>query len=204
MGKIRASNPLTRVHHVGMVVKDIDKTIKDLEALGIGRFAHPSLPGWLEKRLFKGKTFDTKYKFPGMKPFVHPMMYKVIEAGPGSSFADAGLPPMVADRPDGSKPAVSGELKEHIKIYKAWIGDQIIELIQPGDESSSWGKYLKEKGDGIQHIGFEVNDVAVVKKLVENGAVVLGGGTVLDGKGSFGYYLNLGSGLIIDIFKGYY
>ncbi len=204
MKKNKRSNPFSHVHHIGMVVADINKTVKDLEALGIGRFNHPSLPGWLERRLFKGKTFDTRYKIPGIKPFVHPMMYKVIESNPSSSFADAGLPLMTAGRPDGNKPSAPGQLQENIKIFKAWLGDQIIEIIQPGTDTTSWGKHLKEKGEGIQHVGFQVDDVAIVQKLVENGATVLGGGIVHDNKGSFGYYLNLGSGLIIDIFKGYY
>lgn len=33
-----------------------------------------------------------------------------------------------------------------------------LELIQPGDAPSTWRNYLNEKGEGIHHVAFNVND----------------------------------------------
>jgi methylmalonyl-CoA/ethylmalonyl-CoA epimerase len=48
--------------HVGVVVRDLDKTVKRLESLGIGPFEPLPLPPLIEKRLFRGKPMDAKEK----------------------------------------------------------------------------------------------------------------------------------------------
>jgi len=193
--------PIKKIHHIGIVTADIEKTVKKLEAYGIGKFAHPALPAWLEKRLFKDKTFDYTWKFLWMGPYVHPMMYKIIEVDHSMSEAELaklGLPPMKMEGAGGEKP------KSRYKIYKAWLGGLILEIGQPIEGETPWMRYLKKHGEGLQHIGLEVDNMGQINRLIENGAVKLAGGTVENGRGHFGYYLDLGLGFSVDIFKGYY
>ena len=53
------------------------------------------------------------------------------------------------------------------------IGDIELELIQPGQEDSPWKDFLDTKGEGIQHLGFKVNNLEdVIHTLIEQGASV--------------------------------
>lgn len=64
-----------------------------------------------------------------------------------------------------------------------------LELIQPNDAHSVWRDILNEKGEGIHHIAFNVDDTdAVVKVLVEEyGAVVEQHGLYGDASGQYTY-----------------
>ena len=197
----KVKRPFKRLHHVGIVTADIEKTVKKLEDFGIGRFAHPSLPKWLETLLFKNKTLDKTYKFLWIGPFVHPMMYTLLDvdhSADAATLEKMGLPPMKMEGPGGEKP------KSRYKIYKAWIGDIILEVGQPMEGETPWAKDLEKKGEGLQHIGIEVDTIEQVNQFVERGAIKLGGGIVDNGRGHFGYYIDPGLGFNIDIFKGYY
>ena len=53
------------------------------------------------------------------------------------------------------------------------MGDIELELIQPGEEESPWKDFLDSKGEGVQHLGFKVDNLQdVIPKLVEQGAKV--------------------------------
>ena len=53
------------------------------------------------------------------------------------------------------------------------MGDIELELIQPGEEESPWRDFLDNKGEGVQHLGFKVNNLdEVLPGLVEQGAKV--------------------------------
>jgi hypothetical protein len=83
MGNKKKSYPLlNKVHHVGIVVRDIEKSAKLLENYGLSRSLYPSLPGWLEKLLFHYKPFDREFKFFGIGPFIHPALFKILEWEP--------------------------------------------------------------------------------------------------------------------------
>lgn len=64
-----------------------------------------------------------------------------------------------------------------------------LELIEPNDAHSVWRDILNEKGEGIHHIAFNVDDTdAVVKVLVEEyGAVVEQHGLYGDASGQYTY-----------------
>jgi len=54
------------------------------------------------------------------------------------------------------------------------IGESNIELVQPAEADSPLVKYLENKGQGIHHICFEVDDVeAEVKAYLEKGATLI-------------------------------
>jgi len=106
------------------------------------------------------------------------------------------------NRPD-SKYAFRGK-EEHIKIRQAFaqVGPLELELIQPmeGDRNAYRG-FLEQKGGGIHHILFEVDDMdQVVCSLAEKGVGVLQAGTgirpgtrwaLLDTQESVGFLLEL-------------
>lgn len=55
-----------------------------------------------------------------------------------------------------------------LKIAFFTLGDVLIELIQPLKEGSSAWDFLQERGEGIEHIAFEVNDIhAELKAIME-------------------------------------
>jgi len=54
---------------------------------------------------------------------------------------------------------VRGKPVEHaMRMALAMIGDVMWELIQPLDDKSIYAEFLKEHGEGIHHILFEVDD----------------------------------------------
>lgn len=50
------------------------------------------------------------------------------------------------------------EQKVNVASFK--IGDVLIELTSPTEESSTIHKYIEKKGEGIHHIAFQSDDVA--------------------------------------------
>ena len=67
MGKSRpAASPFSKLIQVGVVVKDLDKTVERLSSLGIGPFTPMPLPPDAEQ-WFRGKPLDAKFKISGAK-----------------------------------------------------------------------------------------------------------------------------------------
>ena len=133
--------------HIGLVVKDMDATIKKLTALGIGPFKPRILPPDA-KETYRGKPFNPS---------------------------------------------------KRVAIQLTQIGNMELELIQPIDGASPHQEFLDSKGEGIQHLGFIVDNLAQsVKELTgESSEVMLtsqfkGGGGVA--------YLDLkAAGLIVEL-----
>ena len=137
----------TRLAHIGVVVRDMNKTIERLTALGIGPFKPRILPP------------DAQEKYRG-KPFIP---------------------------------------SQRVAIQITQIGNMELELIQPIDGESPHQEFLDQKGEGIQHLGFIVNNLEEeVKRLTAKGSSILltsqfkGGGGVA--------YLDLdAAGLIVEL-----
>lgn len=55
-------SPFSKLIHVGVVVRDIDKAIKYLSSLGVGASQPSSPPGPMTEALFRGKPVDWKLK----------------------------------------------------------------------------------------------------------------------------------------------
>jgi len=146
----KAKLPFTRIVHIGVVVRDMKKTIERLEALGIGPFTPRILPA------------DAQETYRG-KPFVP---------------------------------------SQRVAIQITHIGDMELELIQPIGGESPHQEFLDEKGEGIQHLGFFVDNLDKdVKRLTDEGSTILltskfkGGGGVA--------YLDLDiAGLIVELVQG--
>ena len=137
----------TRITHIGLVVKDMNKTIQRLTALGIGPFT-PRMPPPDAKETYRGKPF---------------------------------IP------------------SQRVAIQITHIGDMELELIQPINGESPHQEFLDKKGEGIQHLGFMVDNLQEdVKRLTDQGSEILftsqfkGGGGVT--------YLDLDvAGLIVEL-----
>jgi methylmalonyl-CoA/ethylmalonyl-CoA epimerase len=120
-----AKSTFTNLVHVAVVVRDIDKTIKRLEALGISPFYEAKIPPGAEGLFFRGRPLISKFR-----------------------------------------------------EYKAKIGKLELEIFQPDDNPSPWKEFLDTKGEGIHHLGFQIEDVEkTVKELTDKGAE-----TILTGK----------------------
>ena len=64
------------------------------------------------------------------------------------------------------------------------IGNLQLQLAQPGKGKSHYKDFLETKGEGVFHIGFEVDDVNLVEnQLTHNGMEVLASGRRDDGSG---------------------
>ncbi|MBN2075353.1 MAG: VOC family protein [Dehalococcoidales bacterium] len=65
-------------------------------------------------------------------------------------------------------------LESDYKALVARMGNMQIEIIQPDDKPNPWREFLETRGEGIHHIGFQVNDVeGEVSRLTGHGAEVL-------------------------------
>jgi len=91
-------------------------------------------------------------------------------------FEKLGIGPFVLpDAPAGAeglfyqgKPLESG-----YKALVTRIGNMQIEIIQPDDKPNPWKEFLETRGEGIHHIGFQVDDVeGEVDRLINHGAEV--------------------------------
>ena len=119
---VKKKSSFDKLHHVGLVVKDMDKAIQRFTALGIGPFKQRVLPA------------DAKETYRG-KPF---------------------------------------QPSKRVKIFIAMIGDVELELIQPINGKSPHQEFLDKKGEGIQHLGFMVDDLEKsVKDLTKAGSEIL-------------------------------
>jgi catechol 2,3-dioxygenase-like lactoylglutathione lyase family enzyme len=95
-----------RLHHLCVVVHDIDRAQAYYESVGIGPW----------------------HDYP-----------------PLHEYTELDVPD-----PDGFRA---------LKYRYAWIGDQQLQLCEPGPEPTPQRRFLDEKGEGIFHVGFEVADV---------------------------------------------
>jgi methylmalonyl-CoA/ethylmalonyl-CoA epimerase len=49
--------------------------------------------------------------------------------------------------------------ERHMSIGAARLGDTLIELIAPTSEEAAFAKFLRDKGPGVHHIAYRVDDI---------------------------------------------
>jgi catechol 2,3-dioxygenase-like lactoylglutathione lyase family enzyme len=137
----------TRLIHIGVVVRDMNKAIGRLAALGIGPFQPRILPP------------DARETYRG-KPFIP---------------------------------------SRRVAIQITQIGNVELELIQPTEGESPHQEFLEQKGEGVQHLGFMVDNLEEdVKHLTAAGSSVLLTSQFKNGGGVA--YLDLdAAGLIVEL-----
>ena len=110
----------SKLTQIGIVVKDMDATIKKLTSFGIGPFEHRSIPSEA-KEYYRDKPLNASFK-----------------------------------------------------IAAANVGGVELEFIQPIEGESPHQAFLDEKGEGIQHVAFAVENLEEgIEKLKKSGASVL-------------------------------
>lgn len=63
---------------------------------------------------------------------------------------------------------------QHLEVSFFEIGSTKVELLMPTDERSTIHKFLQNKGEGIHHVAFEVEDILTeMKRLKEQGFSLL-------------------------------
>ncbi len=131
-------SPFRELHHVTIVVKDMEQAIEYYSSLGIGPFIH----------------------YTALRDYVQ-----------------------LSNVPDK-------EGLYNIIVREAQIGPVILQLVQPGEGKSIYKDFLEKRGEGVQHLGFVVDDIdkeeAKVKKL---GFKSINSGRRTDGSG-FSYFDN--------------
>ena len=103
-----------RLHHLCVVVADIDRAQAFYESVGIGPW----------------------HDYP-----------------PLAQYTELEMPD-----PDGFRA---------LKYRYAWIGEQQIQLCQPGPEPTPQRRFLDERGEGVFHVGFEVPDADAAEAQVD-------------------------------------
>lgn len=73
--------------------------------------------------------------------------------------------------------------ERHMAVAICHIGDSMLELITPTSEDAAFARYLHEKGEGVHHIAYEVDDVEVALRTVEGRGIRL-----VDGHGRPGIH----------------
>jgi methylmalonyl-CoA/ethylmalonyl-CoA epimerase len=142
--KTPAKSTFSNLWDIGVVVRDIDKTAKRLESLGMGPFIQPRPPAGDEGLFFHGKPLVSNFK---------------------------------------------------ALITK--IGNIEFNLLQPDDKPSPWKDFLDTKGEGIHHLGFQVDDVEKeVNRLTSQGAEVILIGRIRGKMGAAYLDLKIGNILI--------
>ncbi len=66
------------------------------------------------------------------------------------------------------------ELPErHMVVAVCHIGDTMLELLTPTSDEAAFARFLKEKGEGVHHLAYEVADVEAALRAVEAKGVQL-------------------------------
>ena len=64
--------------------------------------------------------------------------------------------------------------ERHMDVAVARVGGVLLELIAPTSEAASFAKYLRERGPGMHHIAYRVDDiVAALAELKSRGAQLI-------------------------------
>ncbi|MFO7600920.1 MAG: VOC family protein [Candidatus Desulfacyla sp.] len=133
--KEAAHAPFSTLHHVMIVVKDMEKAVKYFESIGIGPF----------------KPYPPLQEYENLKVEDEDAFYRLI-------------------------------------MKEANIGPVVLQLCQPGPGKSIYRDFLERSGEGVQHLGFEVDDIEKEEEgLRKKGLKVLSSGRRSDGSG-FTYF----------------
>jgi 4-hydroxyphenylpyruvate dioxygenase-like putative hemolysin len=81
------------------------------------------------------------------------------------------------------------------------LGQVVIELLQPISEGTSWKEFLDKKGEGVQHLGFQVVDpVKTSRELEKAGYPIIHQGRYDSDDGTYIYHETLDAlGVVIEL-----
>ena len=84
-------------------------------------------------------------------------------------------PFVIPDAPPGAEGLYYQDkpLSSDYKALAGRIGNMQIEIIQPDDKPNPWKEFLDTRGEGIHHIGFQIDNVEKeIDRMTERGAEV--------------------------------
>ena len=104
-----------------------------------------------------------KYRDPGLKKVIQvAIVVRDIEATSKrwSEVLGMPVPPIQTTRPGHEvKVIYRGKPSEgQAKLTFFNLGQVVLELIEPVGEGTSWKEFLDKRGEGVQHLGFQVVD----------------------------------------------
>ncbi len=72
--------------------------------------------------------------------------------------------------PDVAPTLTNGEVEiyENCRISVIKLDNLVLEVVQPGEESSPWKTYLEKHGEGFQHMAFLVPDEEEARKTIKD------------------------------------
>jgi catechol 2,3-dioxygenase-like lactoylglutathione lyase family enzyme len=135
-----------------------------------------------------------KYRDPGLKKVIQvAVVVRDIEASSKrwSELLGMPVPPIQTTRPGHEvKMVYRGKPSEgQAKLTFFNLGQVVLELIEPVGEGSSWKEYLDKKGEGVQHLGFQVVDPDKASQALEKaGMPVLHKGRYDSDDGTYIYH----------------
>jgi len=134
------------------------------------------------------------YVDPGFKKLVQvAIVVRDIEASSKRWAAFLGMPvPEIRTTRPGNDVDVIYRGKPsngQVKLTFFVLGDVVIELLEPVTDGTAWYEYLDEHGEGVQHLGFQVEDQErTIRALEAAGYPVIHRGRYDSDDGTYIYY----------------
>lgn len=107
----RTSSPFKSLHHVAIVVENLDNSVEWLERLGFGPFV----------------------AYPPLKEYVQ------LEVPDADAFYE-------------------------LRIMVCEIGPIALQVIEAKDSNTIYGDFLRSRGEGVFHLGFNVDDIETAEQ----------------------------------------
>jgi methylmalonyl-CoA/ethylmalonyl-CoA epimerase len=146
-----AKSPFSKLAHVGVVVRDMDKAIERLSSLGIGPFEAISVPPATGKPLFRGRPFDLDLKVKGLAAKIGEVKLELLQPVDGDSpwkeFLDS-----------------KGEGIHHIAFAVDDIDKEVAKFTEQGVSILLSGKW---QGGGCAYLDLGVG--GIIFELVQDG-----------------------------------
>jgi methylmalonyl-CoA/ethylmalonyl-CoA epimerase len=152
------------------------------------------------------KSTTSMYHDPGLKKVVQvAIVVRDIEASSKlwAELLGMPLPEIRTTRPGHEVMEIyRGKPSEgQVKLTFFDLGQVVLELLQPISEGTSWKEFLDKKGEGVQHLGFQVEDPDKTSMALEKaGYPVLHQGRYDSDDGTYIYHETLDAlGVVIEL-----
>ncbi len=63
--------------------------------------------------------------------------------------------------------------ERHMEIAVCRVGEALLEFITPTSEQAAFAKFLEEHGEGMHHVAYQVDDIEVALRTLEQGGMRL-------------------------------
>ncbi len=154
----------------------------------------------------KSASQELQYLDPGLKKVIQvAIVVRDVEASSKlwAELLDLPVPEIRTTRPGHEvKEIYRGKPSEgQVKLTFFDLGQVVLELLQPISEGTSWKEFLDTKGEGVQHLGFQVEDpVRASAELEKAGYPIIHQGRYDSDDGTYIYHETLDAlGVVIEL-----